>query len=94
MVKKPKAKVESSSQEEDVDSGYEERLPTKTKGKRKANITAAQPTGAENANQPKAVGAAKAGQSRVPDDDDADVETRLEGSHDDVKVEMQFDLAA
>ena len=93
MVKKPKAEVESSSQE-DVDSGYEERLPTKTKGKRKANITAAQPTEVEKANQLEAVGAAKPGQSRVPDDDDADVETRLEGSHDDVEVDMQFDLAA
>ena len=91
MVKKPKAKVESSSEEEDVHSGDEEKLPTRTKGKRKANITAAQPDGTEKAKQVKA---AKAGQSRVPNDDDADVTTKPEGSHHDDMVDMQFDLAA
>ena len=93
MVKKPKAQVESSSEEEEVDSGDEEKVPTKSKGKRKANITAAQPT--EKAKQVKAARAAKAGQIRVPDDDhDADVEVKSEGSHHDDMVDMQFDLAA
>ena len=94
MVKKPKAQVESSSEEEEVDSGDEEKVPTKPKGKRKANITAAQPTGTEKAKQVKAARIAKAGQIRVPDDDDADVEMKSEGSHHDDMVDMQFDLAA
>lgn len=94
MVKKPKAKVESSSEDEDVDSGEEEKLPAKTAGKRKANITAAQRTGNEKAKQLKAGWAAEAGQSRVLDDDDADVNMKSEGSHHDDTVDMQFDLAA
>ena len=94
MVKKPKAKVESSSEEEDADSEDEEKVPTKPEGKRKADITAAQPTGTENAKQVKAARAAKAGQIRVPDDDDADVEMKSEGGHHDDMVDMQFDLAA
>lgn len=36
MVKKPKAKVESSSDEEEADSGNEEKVPTKIKGKHKS----------------------------------------------------------
>ena len=94
MVKKPKAKVESSSEEEDADSGDEEEVPTKPKGKRKANITAAQPTGTEKAKQVKAAKAAEAGQIRVPDNDDTDVKMKPEGSHHDDMVDMQFELVA
>ena len=94
MLKKLKAKVESSSEEEDIDSGDEDNVPAKPKGKRNAKLTAAQPTGTEKTKQVKAAGDAKAGQSRVPDNDDADVEMKFEGSHHDNMVDMRFDLAA
>ena len=94
MVKKHKARVEFSSKEDDTGSGDEEKVRTKPKGKRKANITAAQPTATEKARQVKAARAAKAGQIRVPDDDDADVDKKSEGSHHDDMIDMQFDLAA
>ena len=100
MVKKPKAKVESSSEEEDADYGDEEKVPTKPMGERKADITAAQPTGTETAKQVKAARAASAANAAnarqiwIPGNDKAGVDINAEGSHHVDMVDMQFDLAA
>lgn len=97
VVKKTKAKVESGSEEEDAGCGDEEKVPTKPTGERKANITAAQPTGTQKAKQVKDARTAKAANARqihVPSDDEADVDMESGGSAHNDMVDMQFDLAA
>ncbi|CAD6591317.1 MAG: hypothetical protein ASARMPRED_005307 [Alectoria sarmentosa] len=102
VVKKYNAKVYSGSEDEDVVSEDEEKVPTKPKGKSKDNGAAANVkgevvakyNGPAKAKKGKAGMAAEAGQSRIHEDEDADVDTNGGDGYHDGMIDLQFDEAA
>lgn len=102
MVKNPKRKVYFSSEEEDAESEDKKGVPTKPKANGKSvgaaasskSNAAAHRADPAKAKKEKATRAARAGQTRSHDGEDADVDMHSEDDHHNNMVEMQFDQAA
>lgn len=96
VVKKPNAKAYSSSEDEDVTSEAEDKIPGKANRKGKGNTAAAKGThtGPAKGKKWKADMPAKTGEVPIHEDEDADVDSSHGDGYHDGMIEMQFDECA